>query len=131
MKWGMDVDPYELMELARTTRSGTDEAKLASAVRRMGSTYEEFYRLTPKEARLTINRLLRRGKSLILCTEKCSHWIACLYKSKRGYLVFDSRDNGPVIKLPLWEDIEERMRFTDESDGITKYFIISVSRPCK
>lgn len=128
LKWGLDVDPYELIKLSGTTRVGSTCFQLEAAARSSGSECEHFDERTAAVTKATVQRLLKRGLPLILSVDDDGHWVACLHRSHRGYLIFDSSRPGPVVSLWGWADLRRRMRCTDKHDTV-HYMFTSVSRP--
>ena len=128
MKWGLDVDPYKLAKLCRSTRSGTDERKMELGAYMLGARYRTIDVESATEAKRQIDRLLRRGWPLVLSVEKWGHWVACLHHSARGYLIFDSNRPGPVIQLWTWHKLKKRLKHVDKR-GVVHYCIAPVQRP--
>jgi|SRR5579863_4301731 len=129
LKWGLDVDPYDLAKMCKSTRGGgTDERKMERGTRLVGGHYRTIDVESASEAKRQIERLLRKGLPLILSVEKWGHWVACLHHSSKGYLIFDSSRPGPVIQLWTWHKLKKRLRYVDKR-GAVHYSIAPVQRP--
>lgn len=127
MKWKIDFDPYELIRLGDVKRSGASERTIELMMWHLGSKYRHFHVHDSEEAKWRVDGALKKGQALILCTEKWQHWVACLAKTRRGYLVFDSSRPGPVIMNWSWKRVEKEMRHM--ADDKKNYSFISVGRP--
>jgi ABC-type bacteriocin/lantibiotic exporter with double-glycine peptidase domain len=127
-KWGHDVDPRQIARMANTSRKGTDEVHLELAAFFLGSRLDRQVVHTAREAKEAADRALKKGKGLILCVNAWQHWVAVVHRSRRGYLVFDPKQQGPVIQLWGWKKLARRLRYRDKH-LVVRYFIASVSRP--
>lgn len=130
MKWGFDFDPYCIARLAGTKRSGTDEHGMKLAATLLGSEYRFIDVDSAVEAKRQVDKMLTKSMSIVLCVDGFNHWIACLHRSRRGYLVFDSGGNssGPVIQLQSWQKLKKRLKYVDKH-GTTHYFISGMKKP--
>jgi hypothetical protein len=130
MKWGYNVDPYELAKTAHVGQSGTTDRKFELAAMIMGSKYTMHDQVTAKRAKQTIDSLLMCGQPLVLYVANHKHVIACLHHTRKGYLIFDSGAmlNQPVIQVHGWKWLMNEMKFKDLNNQ--RFFCIgSVSKP--
>lgn len=118
MKWGYDVDPYEIARLALSTRAGTDERKMELGAFRLGAKYTNLVFTSAKAAKQGIDAAFKRGDAVVLSVDNDEHWIACLHHGPRGYLVFDSSRPGPVIQLRGWKWVKRRLRTKRGTYGV-------------
>jgi ABC-type bacteriocin/lantibiotic exporter with double-glycine peptidase domain len=128
LKLGIDLDPYDLAEMCRSTRAGTTEKQLELGAYLAGGRLRVVDVESAAEAKRQIHRLLHKGWPLVLSVDKEQHWVACLHASARGYLVFDSSRPGPVIQLWSWYKLKKRLRFVDKR-GVVHYCVLPVQRP--
>jgi hypothetical protein len=124
MKWGIDVDPYQIAKLALSTRAGTDERRMELGAFRLGARWSNKTVTSALAAKRLIQKSLRKGNSVVLSVDNDEHWIAVLHHGHKGYLIFDSSRPGPVIQLHGWKWVKRRLR-TREG----KYGVAPVQRP--
>jgi ABC-type bacteriocin/lantibiotic exporter with double-glycine peptidase domain len=129
LKWGVDVDVYEIIRLGSVTRVGSSEQQLELVMWHAGSEYKHFQLNTSVAAKERIDSLLKRGKPLILCVEKWQHWIACIAHTRRGYIILDSSRPGPVIRFRSWKWLQKQMCHVPKGATKPTYSIISVGKP--
>jgi hypothetical protein len=128
LKWGLDIDPYDLAAWCKSTRAGTGDRGMELGAYLVGGRYRTIDVDSAAEAHRQIDRLLKQGKPLVLSVEKWGHWVACLHHGPRGYLVFDSSRPGPVIQLWSWHKLKKRLRYVDKR-GVIHYCVLPVQRP--
>lgn len=129
LKWGVDVDVYEIIRLGNVTKAGASERQLELVMWHAGSKYDHYQHETATSAKARIDSLLKRGRPLILCVESWQHWIACIHHSRRGYLIFDSSRPGPVIRFRSWKWLQKQMHHVPKKSLVPAYSIISVGKP--
>lgn len=112
---GIDADDRKIANWAGSTRSGTDEKKLARATKKLGMRLVMHQRRTPESAHKLILSCLKRGDPVLLCVENWSHWIAVVHhKRYHGFLVFNSNRPGPVIQLRPWKYLKRQMKLSPQ-----------------
>jgi Peptidase C39 family len=101
---GVLVDEKELSQLTGTDASGTDEAQLGRAARRLGCRLGSVRRHTPDEARRVLVRYLRRGIPCLICVYNWNHWVTVVKEERGKFILLDSED-GSVLTIVSWGEL--------------------------
>ena len=135
MKWGIDIDPYQLARMAQSTKKGTTNRHLEYAAMQLGARVDYVDTPYVTTAKREIDRMLAEGQALILNFDGGSpnfrHWVACLHRLPYGYLILDPSPYQPVVQLKGWNRLKAEMKHTLPEDDHRDfhYIIIGISRP--
>jgi len=137
LKWGVDIDPYEVARHAMATRRGTTNRHLELAAMRLNVGAHYVIVPTIAGAKRHIDEALARGEALIFNVNGADgggHWIACLARDRRGYMILDPSPYEPVVQLHGWQWLKDELKRSNDrdpplADGAFRSDIISISGP--